>query len=130
MDIVNRDRVTPFVTKDTSVIREILSPRNSGLEHQSLAEATLAPGAGTEAHIHPRAEEIYYVLAGRGVMAVGPEVRELEPGDAVALPPGAAHQIRNTGETDLVFLCCCSPAYEHDDTVFVPALLPPTEAPR
>ena len=127
MDVVNRNRVQAFVTKDTSVVREILAPRNSSLAHQSLAEATLAPGACTEAHAHPRAEEIYYVLAGTGLMAVAGEVRPVGPGDAVALPPGVPHQIRNTGAVDLVFLCCCAPAYEHDDTSFVPALLPPAE---
>ena len=39
------------------------------------------------------------------------------PGDAIAIPPGAVHTIRNTGDTTLKFLCCCAPGYEHDDTV-------------
>ena len=40
-------------------------------------------------------------------------------GDAVAIPPGARHQITNVGDETLRFLCCCAPAYENDDTVMV-----------
>ena len=36
---------------------------------------------------------------------------------AIAIPPGVVHQIANTADRVLKFLCCCAPAYEHDDTV-------------
>ena len=39
--------------------------------------------------------------------------------DAIAIPPGALHQITNTGSEALKFLCCCAPGYEHEDTVLV-----------
>jgi mannose-6-phosphate isomerase-like protein (cupin superfamily) len=131
MDVVNRDEVASFVTKDTSTIREILAPRNApaSIKNQSLAEATLPPGAATEPHYHAVTEEIYYLLHGAGRMRIGSEVRNVAPGDGIAIPPGAPHQIRNTGTTDLVFLCCCAPAYTHEDTVIVdlPALPAETE---
>ena len=117
MDIFNRDRVKAFVTKDTSIIREILSPRNSRIARQSLAEATVRPGEATEEHVHPGTEEIYYLLQGRGRMRLGGEEREVGPGDGIAIPPGSRHQIRNTGTEDLVFLCCCVPAYRDGDTL-------------
>lgn len=120
MDIVNRDRVQAFVTKDTSIIREILSPRNSSIARQSLAEATVRPGEATEEHVHPGTEEIYYLLRGRGRMRLGGEEREVAPGDGIAIPPGSRHQIRNTGKEDLVFLCCCVPAYQDEDTALSP----------
>jgi mannose-6-phosphate isomerase-like protein (cupin superfamily) len=123
MDVVNRDTVAAFTTKDSSTIREILAPRNSAVARQSLAEATLPSGAETIAHFHPGTEEIYYLLRGTGRMAIEGEVREVGPGDAIAILPGQRHQIRNTGEEDLVFLCCCVPAYQHDDTVMCDPLL-------
>jgi len=123
MNIANRDAVTAFITKDTSVIREILAPKGSDISRQSLAEATLPPGASTVAHSHPDTEEIYYILVGDGLMAIEAERRAVGRGDAVGILPGQMHQIRNTGSADLVFLCCCVPAYSDADTVMCAPLL-------
>jgi len=123
MQVRKRENCAPFVTRDTSIIREILAPRNAPGEvrNQSLAEATLPPGAATEPHYHPLTEEIYYILEGAGRMRVGDEARDVVPGDGIAIPPGAPHQITNLSvDSDLVFLCCCAPAYAHEDTVMVP----------
>ncbi|QDU93563.1 cupin domain-containing protein [Lignipirellula cremea] len=117
MDVRNIDEAPPFQTKDGSEIRELLAHRNSCIANQSLAEARIPPGAATIAHYHPLAEEIYYILTGSASMQIGTELRTVGPGDAVAIPPGAVHQITNTGEETLKLLCCCAPAYEHDDTV-------------
>ncbi|HID76925.1 MAG TPA: cupin domain-containing protein [Planctomycetaceae bacterium] len=117
MDVRNVDQVPAFTTKDGSEIRELLAHRNSCIRNQTLAEARLRPGATTAAHHHARSEEIYYVLEGHGLMRVGDELRPVRPGDAIAIPPGAIHQITNTGSRLLKFLCCCVPGYEHDDTM-------------
>ena len=119
MDIVNRARTEPFTTKDGSQIRELLAYRNSVIRNQSLAEATVAVGSATQEHYHPKSEEIYYILSGKGRMKLGGELREVGPLDAIAIPPGARHKIWNTGAEPLVLLCCCAPAYENDDTVMV-----------
>ena len=78
MEVINRNEVEPFVTKDSSEIREILAPANSSIMNQSLAEAILAPGLGTDEHYHLKAEELYYVLDGRGRMQIDGEEREVE----------------------------------------------------
>jgi mannose-6-phosphate isomerase-like protein (cupin superfamily) len=119
MDIHNIDRVPAFKTADGSEIRELLAHRNSCIQKQSLAEARLQPGQQTAPHYHPQTEEIYYILAGRGRMQIGDDVRLVEPGDAIAIPPGAIHTIENVGGETLKFLCCCAPGYEHADTVLV-----------
>ncbi len=118
MDVVNRNSVPVFITKDTSTIREILAPRNSSVLEQSLAEATLPVGAATIAHYHPKTEEIYYLLQGQALMCVEDERRAISEGDAVAIPAGKRHQIKNVGKIELLFLCCCVPAYSDEDTVF------------
>lgn len=122
MDVTNIERVPAFTTKDGSEIRELLAHRNSSIRNQSLAEARLPAGARTAPHFHPRTEEIYYILAGAGRMQIGPEQRDVGPGDAIAILPGQPHQIVNTGSAELRFLCCCAPAYEHEDTVLVDSI--------
>ena len=123
MDVVNRNGVTAFTTKDGSTIREILAPRNSGAARQSLAEATVEVGQTTQAHSHPHTEEFYYILRGTGLMAMEAERLTVEVGNGICIPPGRRHQIRNVGEEPLVFLCCCAPAYTHEDTRLCDTLL-------
>src|SRR5215213_7730720 len=119
MDVQNLSVVPAFTTKDGSEIRELLAHRNSCIRNQSLAEARVAPGQQTTPHYHPRTEEIYYILSGEGEMTLVGDRRHAGPGDAIAIPPGQIHTIRNTGSGTLIFLCCCAPGYEHEDTVLV-----------
>jgi mannose-6-phosphate isomerase-like protein (cupin superfamily) len=121
VDVQNAARLAPFTTKDGSQIRELLAYRNSCLCAMSLAEATLPPGAATVPHYHLQAEEIYFILAGSGLMHLGSETRQVGAGDAIAIPRATPHQLVNTGTQPLVLLCCCSPAYEHWDTVLLTA---------
>jgi mannose-6-phosphate isomerase-like protein (cupin superfamily) len=117
MDVKNLSTVPSFITKDGSEIRELLAHRNSAIRHQSLAEARVPVGAATQEHYHARTEEIYYLTHGTGRMRIAGEERDVRPGDAIAIPPGRRHKLWNTGPEVLRLLCCCAPAYEHDDTV-------------
>jgi mannose-6-phosphate isomerase-like protein (cupin superfamily) len=117
MDIKNLNDVAAFITKDGSEIRELLAHRNSAIRNQSLAEARLPVGASTQEHYHPKAEEIYFITHGTGRMRIEHELRDVKPGDAIAIPPGQKHKLWNAGTEVLRLLCCCAPAYEHDDTV-------------
>lgn len=106
----------PYVTKDGSEIRELMHPHVHGNRAQSLAEATVPPGAETLLHRHRVTEELYHITAGAGVMTLGSEIFEVRAGDTVCIPPGTPHKIRSTGREPLKILCACTPAYSHDDT--------------
>lgn len=108
--------VQAYVTKDGSLIRELMHPAVQGNRLQSLAEATVPPGAVTLLHRHARTEEIYHFIAGEGLMTLGDDRFGVRAGDSVCITPGLAHRLENTGSAPLVLLCCCSPAYAHDDT--------------
>lgn len=113
------DEATPYTTKDGSLIRELAHPALSSAENLSLAEAVIEPGGETGAHIHRTSEEIYHFLAGKGVMGLGRERFAVGPGDTVVIAPGVVHWVRNEGEESMRILCCCSPAYAHEDTELV-----------
>ena len=67
---------------------------------------------------HRASEELYLFTAGHGRLRVGDEERDVESGDCAVILPGEIHQVWNTGDTDLVLVCACSPAYSHEDTFF------------
>lgn len=54
-------------------------------------------------HSHTTQWEFYLVVAGRGQLRTPGGVVEVREGDCVAHPPGEAHQITNTGATDLLY---------------------------
>lgn len=106
----------PYMTKDGSEIRELLHPNQHAVRHQSLAEAVVPPGITTLRHRHALAEEIYHITQGCGLMTLGEEQFAVTVGDSIVIPPGTPHCIENTGKTALHILCCCAPAYSHEDT--------------
>jgi mannose-6-phosphate isomerase-like protein (cupin superfamily) len=119
VEVRNLEQATSFTTKDGSTIRELLGlPTSPVVRNQSLAEATLTAGQATERHYHRESEEIYFLLAGGGRMEVDGEERDVGPGDAVLIPPGAWHTLR-AGADGARLLCCCAPPYRHEDTFFV-----------
>ena len=117
MHLSNLDESKPFVTLDGSSIRELAGAVSLPAANQSLAEATVPAGGATTEHLHRVTEELYFITAGTGRMRLAGEERDVRPGDCIVIPPGALHQIVNTGEDALRLLCCCAPAYSDDDTV-------------
>ena len=109
-------QIPPFITKDGSVIRELMHPAQRGNRAQSLAEAIVAPGQTTALHRHGMSEELYHITAGEGSLTLGAEKVKVSPGDTVLIPAGTPHCIEASGAEALHILCCCSPAYRHEDT--------------
>ena len=112
-------KIKAYVTRDGSEIRELIHPDTQGNKQQSLAEAIIKPGEITLLHKHIRSEEIYFILQGEGDMNLDNKTIQVNSGDSICIMPGTKHNIRNTGNEDLKILCCCSPAYSHDDTELI-----------
>ena len=75
----------------------------------------------TKGHFHedPEAGEIYFGLAGKGLLLMQTkegETREVEltSGSAACIPPGWAHRSVNTGDEDFVFLAVFPEDAGHD----------------
>jgi mannose-6-phosphate isomerase-like protein (cupin superfamily) len=112
------DELEAIVPPDGSSIREVVPP-GSGAGRQSLARATVEPGAETVEHLHRRSEEIYLFVSGAGRLRMGEESFEIASGQAVLIPPGTPHKLWNPGSEPLVLFCCCSPPYSDADTVLL-----------
>ncbi len=118
MEIVRRDSLPAYVTRDGSEVRELIAPGTPG-RRQSLAEATVPPGGSTLAHFHRVSEEVYLVTSGSGRLLLGDETRQVAAGDCVAIPPGTVHRLWADAGAPLVVVCSCVPPYSHEDTVLV-----------
>ncbi len=121
MEIANLADAEAFTTLDGSTIRELAGRVTLPARNQSLAEATVPAGASTIAHYHRTSEELYFFTGGTGRLRIGDEERDVGPGDCAVIPPGAEHKLWNTGDEPLTLLCCCAPAYTHEDTVLTEA---------
>jgi mannose-6-phosphate isomerase-like protein (cupin superfamily) len=117
MEIVRREHREAFITADGSSIRELAGIPSANATNQSLAEAVVPAGSATVAHFHRRTEEIYVFTGGSGRMRLGDEERQVRAGDCVVIAPGAVHKLWADADQPLVLLCCCAPAYSHEDTV-------------
>jgi mannose-6-phosphate isomerase-like protein (cupin superfamily) len=80
--------VEPHITKDGSIICELMHPSVHGNSNQSLAEATVPAGGKTILHKHHLTEEIYHITEGSGIMTLGSEGFEVKKGDSISLVIG------------------------------------------
>ncbi len=52
-------------------------------------------------------------------MHLGDQTFDVFAGGTICIIPGNEHCNENISSVNQVLLCCCSPAYAHDDTVLV-----------
>lgn len=108
-----------FATRERCHVTELVNDARA--PELSLARCRVEPGVTTELHALS-VDEVYVITKGSGAMEVGGgEPFAVVPGNAVRIPAGVAQRIRNTGDTDLVFECVCTPR-------FTPAAYRPLDA--
>ena len=106
-------RFDPAVEYDTPERCYINELANTAADPEiSIARARVAPGVTTRWHRLRDIGERYVITAGTGLMEVGDlPAAPVGVGDVVAIPPGCAQRITNTGSVDLVFLAICTPRF-------------------
>ncbi len=116
-DMLIRDlaECAEFRAGDHTILRELLHPDKQDIAcRYSLAHAALKPGASSQPHVL-RTSEVYYIIAGSGLMHIAGEAQSVHAGQAVYIPPDARQYIENTGTDDLRFLCIVDPAWRKED---------------
>lgn len=95
-------------------LREVWRTRGA-----SLAHVIMAPRTASLRHKHLKFTELYYILAGSGMLHLDTQQIFLAAGMAKEVPPGVAHHLRNTGDVPLVHLVLCEPAFDSKDVVLL-----------
>ena len=108
--IARPDESREFSTAERCSILEVWNDaRDPGA---SIARARVAPGITTQPHRLRGVVERYLIVGGSGCVRVGDSIAQaVAPGDVVVIPAEVRQQITNTGDSDLVFYCICSPRF-------------------
>jgi mannose-6-phosphate isomerase-like protein (cupin superfamily) len=113
---------TYFRAGDGTLLCELIHPDHPGSPVQlgmSLAQAVLRPGETSTPHRISGSVEMYYILAGEGVMTIDEEQSRVREGQLVYIPPGSVQSIKNSGFKDLVFLAIVSPEWRKENETVI-----------
>jgi mannose-6-phosphate isomerase-like protein (cupin superfamily) len=93
--------------RGTWAARTVIS-RQSGakLITQSVDEYSVGT---SPARVNPAAEEVMYVVAGKGQCRIDGHAYALRPGTGVFVPPGASYSVQNRGPDPLRIISACCP---------------------
>jgi len=117
-EVCKADTNKEYATEERCFILEVAN--DDGDAAVSIARARVAPGVSTEFHKLLDIEERYIIVAGEGTVEIGDLApTEVVPGDVVRIPAGIRQRITNSGTTDLVFFCVCTPRFRTESYVLV-----------
>jgi mannose-6-phosphate isomerase-like protein (cupin superfamily) len=94
---------------------ELINAEGSGTRKVSFAKLIIEPFKESKKHHHKVMEEVYYLLRGTARVTIGDDAHDVREGHAVFLPPNVDHQIRNTGDQELIFVCANGPPFDPGD---------------
>ena len=98
-----------FIDEGCFIIEHLSEPGATGI---SIARARVEKGVQTKWHSLKGVVERYVLLEGTGFVEIGDlPAQEVTTGDVVVIPEGVRQRIKNVGESDLIFLCICSPRF-------------------
>jgi mannose-6-phosphate isomerase-like protein (cupin superfamily) len=80
----------------------------------SVIQERMPPGAAEIGHLHHRAQQFFYVLAGEATMEVDGRSCVLKAEEGVWIPTGVAHKITNKSGEDVHFLVISQPPSHGD----------------
>jgi mannose-6-phosphate isomerase-like protein (cupin superfamily) len=85
-------------------------------ENLSVIEERMPPGSAEKRHLHQRATQFFYVLAGELTVELDGEEHRLTPSAGLTIPAQTAHQVFNRSVEDARFLVISQPP-SHGDRV-------------
>ena len=104
----------------TNIERDTISNNNFRrvlftARHTQLVLMTLKPGEDIGLETHHELDQFIRVEAGKGVVRLNGEEKQLEAGSAVVIPAGVEHNVINRSDTELLRLYTLYSPPEHPD---------------
>lgn len=112
--IVSADDIAPN-TRRGGDLRILLSPGTAGATSGLMGIAALQPGEQVNEHYHPYSEEFLYLQAGEVTIDLDSVPHQLRAGQAVLVPIGVRHRVRNTGAAQAFLVFHLSPLAPRPD---------------
>ena len=115
MYIKDLNKCEEFLAGDNTILREFLHPDKENLDlRYSLAHATVKPGKTSQPN-KLKTSEVYIILEGEGIMTIDEESKKVKSCQVIYIPPNSKQFIKNTGKSNLKFLCIVDPAWKVED---------------
>lgn len=115
MEVVSRANAAHYVWGGTCDGWHLLA--TAGL---SVIEERVPPGGAEMPHLHARAHQFFYVLAGQATLELGGQRLVVAPGEGLEVPPGVPHRLLNADAAELRFLVVSAPP-SHGDRILAAA---------
>lgn len=116
------NQTEPFVRKVTSVDTAlppkhnncvawpVVTPKNGGSNTIEFHVTEMFPGGSADEDVHEESDHMYYFIDGTGESVVDGETLSYGPGDALFIPAGAKHSMKNTGPGVLKMVATFGPS--------------------
>lgn len=112
MKVINAEEVIPVVMNNDrvkNVSGRVLIGKADGADNFCMRMFEVGRQGHTPRHSHEWEHEIF-VHGGRGKVFIEDQWHEMAKGTAVFIPANVEHQIQNTGDSPLTFICLVPPS--------------------
>ena len=120
------DDLTPeYARSNPAIPKQAFFSNFAGGHVVGVSIATHPYGVACGRHTHRGAAEMFFVLAGEGVVEVGGDLHEVRAGSLIVVPPGIEHNVIGTSERPalrLFYVLAVAPGHEADPKPWLPMI--------
>jgi len=96
--------------------RLLISDETVGDTTSCLFRAVFPPGAYHGNHIHNKSDELLFCLSGEAIQAIEGVEYVMKPGDAMIIPKGKTHWMKNDGDKPFIVIGIYPDAINFNDS--------------
>jgi len=89
--------------------KKVIDPEHADTKYINFRLGCYQPGTFASPHSHEDAENIFYILQGKGVAVLDGERFPIGPGTLIFIPAKVEHALYCTGDENLTFVFVASP---------------------